>query len=117
MVLGLWRWSVDTLTTNASRTKTYTYYSWVYTVSLTVENNTGCKSIAFTKTITIHPAPEPNFNLPVVCLPAGTANFIDSTVISDGSGNFTYAWDFGDGKGWNNCQPCLPLPGGRAIYC
>ncbi|MES2373104.1 MAG: PKD domain-containing protein [Bacteroidota bacterium] len=98
-----WYWdygdgSSDTLTTNTSRTKTYNIVG-AYTVSLTVENNTGCKSIAFTKTITIHPSPEPNFNLPVVCLPAGTANFIDSTTISDGSGNFRYAWDFGDGKG------------------
>ncbi|MDB5211389.1 MAG: hypothetical protein JWQ30_2216 [Sediminibacterium sp.] len=98
-----WYWdygdgSADTLTTNASRTKTYNTVG-VYTVSLVVENNTGCKSNAFTKSITIHPTPEPNFNLPVVCLPSGTANFIDSTVISDGSGGFTYAWDFGDGKG------------------
>jgi gliding motility-associated-like protein len=98
-----WYWdygdgSVDTVTTNASRTKAYTI-TGNYTVSLTVENNTGCKSIAFAKTITVHPPPATNFNLPVVCLPAGVANFIDSTTIGDGSGNFRYAWDFGDGIG------------------
>ena len=98
-----WYWdygdgSGDTLTATSPRTKTYTTLG-TYTVSLVVENNTGCRSNAFTKTVTIRPTPQPNFNLPVVCLPAGAAKFFDSTTISDGSGNFKYAWDFGDGTG------------------
>jgi PKD repeat protein len=98
-----WYWdygdgSRDTLTTNATRTKTFSSLG-NYTVSLVVENDNGCKSNAFTKTITIRPLPKPGFNLPVVCLPLGIANFFDSTTISDGSGGFGYAWDFGDGSG------------------
>ncbi|MEO7531281.1 MAG: PKD domain-containing protein, partial [Sediminibacterium sp.] len=98
-----WYWdygdgTTDTLTTNASRTKTYDSLR-TYTVSLVVENNTGCKSIAFKQNITIRPTPQPNFNLPVVCLPRGAASFFDSTIISDGTRNFKYTWDFGDGAG------------------
>ena len=98
-----WYWdygdgTADTLTASSSRTKIYNSPG-VKTISLTVENDNGCKSNPFSQTLTIRPTPQPNFNLPVVCLPAGTAKFYDSTTISDGSGNFTYAWDFGDGSG------------------
>ena len=97
-----WYWDYgdgtkDSLTASSSRTKTYSTVG-NFTVSLIVENNNGCKSNAFTKTITIFPLPQPNFNLPIVCLPLGAGQFFDSTTISDGTSGFTYIWDFGEGK-------------------
>jgi PKD repeat protein len=106
--IAKWYWDYgdgtkDSLTAATNRTKTYNTLG-TYTVSLVVENNSGCKSVAFTNQITIRPTPKPNFNLPIVCLPKGSANFIDSTTISDGSNNFKYAWDFGDGLGISTVQ-------------
>lgn len=97
-----WYWDYgngqkDTLTTNATRTQVYNT-AGTYTISLVVENNTGCKSSAFTKNLVVHPYPIPNFIVPsVVCLPQGTATFTNTTTITDTSTTFKYAWNFGDG--------------------
>lgn len=98
-----WYWNygdgrTDTQTSGLARTIAYTA-TGSYSVSLTVENGSGCQSETFSKTILIRPIPKPNFNLPIVCLPEGIARFYDSTTIADGSGNFRYSWDFGDGVG------------------
>ncbi|MBU3743170.1 MAG: PKD domain-containing protein [Sediminibacterium sp.] len=98
-----WRWDygdgrTDVQTAGADRVIAYTA-TGNYSVQLIVENESGCLSEAFSRTITIRPLPKPNFNLPIVCLPDGIARFFDSTTIADGSGNFKYKWDFGDGTG------------------
>ncbi len=99
--IAYWYWDYgngkkDTLQTNVSRTQTYA--AGTYTVSLTVRSSTGCLGNAFTKTITVHVLPVPNFSLPIVCMPIGAAQFYDSSTISDGTqANFKYRWDFGDG--------------------
>lgn len=98
-----WSWNYgdgnsEVLTSNTARTKSFTA-TGTYIVSLEVENASGCKSIPFSSTLVIRPLPAPNFNLPIVCLPEGRANFIDSTTIADGSGNLNYRWNFGDGIG------------------
>jgi gliding motility-associated-like protein len=81
--------------TNAAVTQTYTAVG-NYTVSLMVESNTGCKSTLFTKTITIRPKANVDFNLPGVCLPSGLAQFQNLSFISDNTA-MTYLWNFGDG--------------------
>lgn len=98
-----WYWNygngnTEVLTSNAiPRSQTYTTPG-TYPVSLIVESNTGCKSIALVKNIVVHDNPIPNFSLPVVCLPVGAATFNNLTTISDGTINtVTYTWDFGDG--------------------
>ena len=101
--INKWRWNfgdgtTEVLTINTARTKAFTA-TGTYSVQLEVENSSGCKSIPFSSTIVIRPLPVPNFNLPIVCLPEGKATFFDSTSIADGSGNFKYRWDFGDGIG------------------
>jgi gliding motility-associated-like protein len=73
-----------------------------YTVVLTIQTDKGCSN-SVTNTVTVHPKPVANFNLPSVCLPNGTANFISSSTVS--SGSITgYAWDFGDGVGTSTLQ-------------
>ncbi len=98
-----WYWDYgngnkDTLTSNAiPRSQTYTTVN-SYTVTLIVESNTGCKSVAFTKTIVVYPNPVVDFALPIVCLPIGAASFSNLTTIANGTINtVTYNWNFGDG--------------------
>jgi PKD repeat protein len=98
-----WRWDygdgrTEVQSTGATRVISFTS-TGTYSIKLLVENASGCLSEAFSRTITIRPIPQPNFNLPIVCLPEGIARFYDSTTIADGSGNFTYRWNFGDGIG------------------
>jgi gliding motility-associated-like protein len=100
--IAKWYWNYgnglkDTLTTNINRSITYTS-SGVYNDTLTVQSNSGCLSNFITKPITVHVLPVPNFNLPIVCMPVGAAQFYDSSTISDGTQNgFKYLWSFGDG--------------------
>ena len=59
---------------------------------------TGCQSTVHSFPVTIHANPLANFNSPSICLPAGAAQFTNSSAISDGTqGSLTYAWNFGDG--------------------
>jgi len=63
-----------------------------------VETNSGCRSFVASRQLVIHPKPVANFNMPIVCLPVGAAQFNDVSTISDGTQSlFTYFWEFGDG--------------------
>jgi len=86
----------DTLSTNQSRNITYAD-TGIVTISLSVETNTGCRSVAFTKQVHIRPLPEPGFILPEVCQNDAVTQFKDSTKISDKSNHFTYLWNFNAG--------------------
>ena len=69
-----------------------------YTITLSVENAGGCKSIVFSKTIAVRASPTAAFGFGKECLPAGSVQFSDASAISDGTqGQFTYSWKFGDG--------------------
>lgn len=83
-------------TTNATVSQIY-YTVGTYTITLQVESNTGCKSLVFSKTITIKPKPIPNFSLANVCLPVGSAQFSNLTTISS-SESMTYLWNFGNSQ-------------------
>ncbi|HSU27936.1 MAG TPA: PKD domain-containing protein [Chitinophagaceae bacterium] len=84
-------------TSNAIQSHAYSN-TGTYNATLKVETTTGCQSLLYSFPITIHPNPVASFNLPNVCLPAGTANFSSTSTISDGSqGLLTYLWNFGDG--------------------
>ena len=68
-----------------------------YTVTLMTQSNTGCKSALVPKTFVVRQNPVPNFSLPIVCLPIGSAQFNNLTTIADGTiANVTYIWNFGD---------------------
>lgn len=101
--IAKWYWKFGngdsiTNTTNAPVTKIF-ISDGTYDVSLQVENNEGCKSKVYTQTITIHPKPFVDFNMPGVCLPSSFAKFTNLSAISDGTENsLAYLWDFGDGE-------------------
>ena len=69
-----------------------------YNATLKVETNTGCQSFVFTKQVLVYSNPFASFNLNGnVCLPQGTANFVNASTMSDGTGPLlTYLWNFGD---------------------
>ncbi len=100
--IKIWRWAFgpgDSVinTTNASVTKIYST-AGTYTVTLVVENSSGCKSTIFSKTFTVNALPFVNFNMPGVCLPAGNAQFTNLSTIAGGTVNdMSYVWNFGDG--------------------
>ena len=105
-----WYWDYgngqkDTLMSNAPRTVTYPA-TGNYTVTLTVEAAGGCKSLVFSRTITINPNPVANFTSPVICFPSGSGQFFSTSTISDGTeSQFTYNWDFADGGTATTANP------------
>jgi len=100
-ILSEWQWNLSTgnpiiNNSNASVTAKYSQ-SQQFTVGLKVKTANGClspeKQIGFTN----HPSPKPNFGIPVICLPDGKGQFIDSSTISDGTNAlFSRKWYFGD---------------------
>ncbi|MFN5054700.1 MAG: PKD domain-containing protein [Bacteroidota bacterium] len=66
-----------------------------YDVGLTVTTDNGCVSIPKIITLNIHPLPQVNFDLPIVCLPEGKALFVNKTSIADGTEDaLKYKWNF-----------------------
>jgi gliding motility-associated-like protein len=101
-----WTWNLDdgkgdiVATTNAQQTTKYTSTGGK-TVSLQVETSSGCKSDVFIPATLpfVHPLPQPGFILPEVCLNDASAQFTDTSKISDGSeAQFTYLWNFNAGS-------------------
>ena len=102
-LLQKWAWDFGdgSLSDMVSPTHVFTK-AGMYSVSLLAENDKGCKSIVFTKQVSINPLPKPDFILPAICLADPFATFINTSAIADNSENqFVYAWDFGD----NNASP------------
>lgn len=98
-----WIWDFgdgNTQTELAGAPVTHSYVTaGPYTVSLTVENSAGCKSVLVTQNITVYPKPLPSFTLPGVCLPSGSAQFTNTTTINGTApaAGTAYLWNFGDG--------------------
>lgn len=101
-----WRWTMGdgspVIIRNNNTPFNYTYpTAGNYTVTLQIVTSNGCNNVAGTgsKTITIHPKPVVDFNMPLsICLPNGSGLFSDASTISDGTAaSFNYVWTFGDG--------------------
>lgn len=71
--------------------------SQTYNISLQVTTDSGCVSAVVQKPVTIYPKPIVDFDLPtVVCLPQGSADFINRTTVGGNGGTpITYQWSFG----------------------
>ncbi|PSL47534.1 gliding motility-associated-like protein [Chitinophaga niastensis] len=69
-----------------------------YLVKLVAVSDHNCISDTASATVSVHPLPVPDFNLPdKVCMPDGTAAFVNLTTVKDKS-VLTYQWNFGDGS-------------------
>lgn len=98
--LPLVKWSWDfgdnSIASVSSPTHLYTQ-AGSYPVSLTIENNKGCKSNVFIKNVDVHYLPKPWFGVPGICLSDAIATFSDSSAINDNSQlQFKYLWNFAD---------------------
>src|SRR6188768_2990774 len=93
-------------TSNSPQIHTYAA-AGSYNASLKVETNTGCQSFVFTKQLMVYSRPVASFNLNGnVCLPQGTATFVNASTMSDGTGPLlSYLWNFGDASTSTSTSP------------
>lgn len=96
--LAQWNWTYSDGGSSTGKTTNHTFTAYGnYNVTLQVITDRTCTSVPVTKAVKVNPLPVVDFDLPKVCLPAGTAPFTDKSVIADGSqSQFTYSWNFGD---------------------
>lgn len=103
--LAQWNWTFADGGNASGKTTNHVFAAaGNYNVTLQVITDRACTSVPVTKSVKVNPLPKVNFDLPKVCLPAGTAPFADKSSIADGSqSQFTYLWNFGDpNAGANN---------------
>ncbi|MGF2412322.1 PKD domain-containing protein [Ferruginibacter sp.] len=111
-----WHWDFGdgfriTRTNSSDTTHIYSPWNPVVTDTLTVETNTGCKSLPFYRIFKVHPNPVADFTLPAgVCLPWDSAHFISTSTIADATGGFSYLWNFGDPPSVPNNTSILANP-------
>lgn len=107
LLLQQWNWNFGDGATATTNTPTHIFTSaGAYTVSLSVENNKGCKSKLVTKNVIVHPLPVPDFLMPAICLADKFAAFINTSAIKDNTlDQFRYQWNFGD----SNASPANNL--------
>ena len=68
-----------------------------YAIKLKVKTDKGCTATSLTRPLIINPRPQPDFDIPEICLTDGTANFINKSKIDDGTtAQLRYVWQFGD---------------------
>jgi gliding motility-associated-like protein len=99
-VVNSWTWDFGDgsaiVNTVGPHTHTYTTTN-TFNVSLLVTTDKGCTNTAVVKPVIINPNPEIKMYLPEICLSDPTAQFLDSSIIADGTeSQFTYKWNFGD---------------------
>lgn len=92
--------------TNASFYKTYSNFN-TYSIKLFVSSDSACNSDTVPKTVTIHPLPQTNFQLPTaICLPNGSAVFTNLSTIPNGNiSQLNFIWNFGDGNTSTSVNP------------
>ena len=93
-----WRWDFGDGSSDTLQNPVHVYAgTGSYTVGLIVTTDKGCSNTAFTRSVTVHPLPLPDFSLPEICLADPLAVFNDSSRIADGTeAAFSYQWNFGD---------------------
>ncbi|RZK21253.1 MAG: PKD domain-containing protein [Pedobacter sp.] len=94
-----WKWDFGDGSPSSTDQNPKHTYSKVgkFTVSLITTSARDCVSEEKTMEITVKELPKAGFTMPDICLKDAVANFVNTTVSSDGSSSgLTYAWDFGD---------------------
>ncbi len=97
-----WNWDFGDGTTLNTITNTSIQHRYtnagLYSISLQVESDKGCKSKLQSNAIRVNNTPAVAFSTPDICLNDPIAQFYDSTKIADNSlAQLNYTWDFGDG--------------------
>lgn len=102
-----WIWNLgnkpDTTVKNNSPLANNYPATGTYNIRLQVITDSGCRSVVETKSLVIYPKPQVAFSIPAICLPDGTGQFFDNSIIADSTQSlFKYSWQFGDD---NNAAP------------
>jgi gliding motility-associated-like protein len=97
--IAQWTWDFGDgsapVTNPANTTLVHSYSTaGTYTISLVVTATGGCRSLAFTRTITVSGNPVAGFSFGNACLPSGALTFTNSSNIA-GGGILSYLWNFG----------------------
>lgn len=94
--ISTWHWDFGDGNVSALQNPSHTYTNaGTYTVKLVVTSQFNCVSDTFPAIVVAGAKPVVNFILPAVCLLDASANFINSTTISDTS-TLNYLWNFDD---------------------
>lgn len=100
-VISKWYWfdgvsKRDTLFNNLGIT--YNYFDvGRKPIVLFVESNSGCRSLMFEKDVWVRFVPNVDFEMPsAICLPNGSATFINKSNINLDTSNLTHKWYFGN---------------------
>ena len=104
-----WKWDFGDGNADVVQNPSHTYSApGTYSVTLSVENNFGCKDTN-TTTVVVHPLPVPDFISLPVCL-GDTTCFTDQSSVTPGS-IVGWNWNFGDpASGMNNNLSNLQNP-------
>lgn len=97
-VITKWNWNFGDGNTGTEQSPYHTYAAaGKYMVKLSVETDKGCPSTVDSMEVIVTPLPRVDFDVPDFCLADGSAQFANTTTISDGTDSqLTYLWDFGD---------------------
>ncbi|HXH98664.1 MAG TPA: PKD domain-containing protein [Sphingobacteriaceae bacterium] len=97
-VITKWTWNFGDGTTSAEQNPSYAFAAaGKYMVKLTVETDKGCISSVDSMEVAVNPLPKVDFEAPDFCLADGSAQFTNTTTISDKTeAQLSYLWDFGD---------------------
>ena len=95
-----WEWYSDDVLFSDIQNPIRNYaISGTYKIKLIITTAEGCTA-EITKDIVVKALPKADFTLPDVCSSDGLTTFVNtSTDAVDGSGTFSYKWDFGDPTG------------------
>lgn len=97
-----WTWSFGdgspAIVTSSKEPQQQTYANTgLYKASLQLETASGCTSAVYTRDITVHGKPKPEFELPETCVKDPFSLFQNKTTDYNGSvSGLTYLWNFGD---------------------
>lgn len=93
-----WRWDFgDGTTANVSQPPPHRYASpGIYTVTMVIQDNSGCISDTMKQEVTIGTYPVADFTMPLLCT-GRSLQFMDASALSVGTLD-TWNWDFGNGE-------------------
>lgn len=109
-----WNWDFGNSTTSTQQNPSKTYSAPnTYTVSLTVESDSGCQNTV-THDVVISPNPAVSFTASSVCEGSATT-FVDNSTVSPGTIN-SWSWDFGDNGATSTQQNPVHIYSGPGTF-
>lgn len=80
-----WKWDFGNNTISALKDPILSFRKGIYTVSLSIETDRGCKETSLMSNFQINSLPVPDFIMPEICLTDGIAKFENKSSLNDTS--------------------------------